>query len=216
MTIPVKTQLRASQQPRLLNAPDDYTPEHFNQVSNTLRLYFNQLDTLTQALLTNTGGSFLRFPLGSFYDTTSQTAAAMTPAAITLNTTDLSNGVTLSLSSHINVAYSGIYNLQFSIQCANAGAADDNVYVWIKKNGTDIANSASIQAVPSKHGTTDGANILALNLFLNLAAGDYIQLYWMSETGNGHIQTYAAGAAPVYPASPSVIVTMTFVCAPIA
>jgi len=54
-------------QPRLPAAPNEYDAQFIEQYSNILRLYFNQLDGLTGALLGESGGSYLRLPYGSFH-----------------------------------------------------------------------------------------------------------------------------------------------------
>ena len=52
---------------------------------------------------------------GSFYDTTTQSAAALTIKAITFNSTELSYNVSIGTpTSRIVVARAGIYNIQFS------------------------------------------------------------------------------------------------------
>jgi len=104
--------------PRLPAAPSEYEPQFIEQYSNILRLYFNQLDSLTGALLGESGGRYVRFPYGAFHDTTTQTAAATgTAYAVTFNSTDLSNDVSIgSPTSKIVVANAGIYNFQFSLQ----------------------------------------------------------------------------------------------------
>jgi hypothetical protein len=81
-------------------------------------------------------------PYGAFQDSTDQTAANTTTAyAITLNTTDFSNGIYVSNSSRINVRNYGIYNLQFSIQFKNTTNDAQDVDIWFRKNGTNIADS---------------------------------------------------------------------------
>lgn len=75
----------------------DYTRQYQDQFSNILRLYFNQVDSNSQSLLSNTGGRFLGFPYGSFLDTTDQVAGATTVAyAMRFNTTEYSNSVTIA------------------------------------------------------------------------------------------------------------------------
>jgi hypothetical protein len=54
-------------QPRLPAAPNEYDAQFIEQYSNILRLYFNQLDGLTGALLGESGGRYLRLPYGSFH-----------------------------------------------------------------------------------------------------------------------------------------------------
>jgi hypothetical protein len=141
-------------------------------------------------------------------------------AAIVLDAVDYSNGIFVGgatantlPSSRIYVSYDGIYNLQFSLQLLNYSNSEDNVTVWLKKNGTDVPLTASVEQVNSKHGSNPGAVIMALNIFQQLSAGQYMELYWTSDTGNTVLGTYPPGTAPVHPASPSAIVTVSFVSA---
>ena len=196
-------------QPRLPAAPNEYSAEYIEQYSNILRLYFNQLDNLTGVLLGETGGRFIRFPYGAFHDTTTQTAAATgTAYAVTFNSTDLSNEVTIgSPTSRIVVANAGIYNFQFSLQLDKASGATGHTYIWARVNGVDIAASASEVSVQG----TSAENIAAWNFVLSMNATDYFQLMWSVDDTNIQIKAVAA-AAPV-PAIPSVILTTTFVSA---
>lgn len=153
-----------------------------------------------------------KVPYGAFQDSTDQTAASTTAAyAITYNTTDYSNGVTLSNSSRLNVSNPGVYNIQFSIQFANADTQIQDVDVWFRKNGTDVAGSNSKFSVPNSHGGTDGHLIAALNFFIELAAGDYIEIMWATTSTLVTIEHIPTQTTPTRPATPSVIVTMTYV-----
>lgn len=151
-------------------------------------------------------------PYGSFYDVNTQTAASSTTAyAITLSNTDLSNNVYLSNSSRINVRAAGKYNFQFSIQFANDDSQIQDVDVWIRKNGANVANSNSRFSVNSKHGAIKGHLIAALNLFVDLAANDYIELMWHTTSSSLTIEYFGTQSSPTRPAIPSVIATMQFV-----
>lgn len=152
------------------------------------------------------------FPYGAFQDSTDQTAASTTTAyAITFNTTDYSAGVTLSNSSRLNVTYAGLYNLQFSIQFANPDSQIQDVDVWLRKNGTDVAATNSKFSITSKHGSINGHLIAALNLFIELQAGDYIQLMWATSNTGVTIEHIPAQTSPTRPSTPSVIATMQYV-----
>ena len=142
-------------------------------------------------------------------------ASSTSSIAIPLDTTDVSNEVSIdtTTNSKIVFAVAGYYNIQFSAQLLNFTTTDDNVTFWWKQNGTDVAYSAGIQAVPSKHGSSAGAAIVSWNIVLPIQANDYVQLYYASESGNTVTATYPAGTAPVHPVSPSVILTATFVSA---
>ena len=196
-------------QPRLPAAPTEYDAQFIEQYSNILRLYFNQLDGLTGALLGESGGRFLRLPYGAFHDTTTQTAAATgTAYAVTFNSTDLSNDVSIgSPTSKIVVANAGVYNFQFSLQLDKSSGAAGHTYIWGRVNGVDVPYSASEVAI---QGTTAEA-IPAWNFVLSMNATDYFQLMWSVDDNNIQLKAVAA-AAPV-PAIPSVILTATFVSA---
>lgn len=142
-------------------------------------------------------------------------ASSTSSISIPFDTTDASNNVSVNAldNSKIEFAVAGYYNIQFSAQLLNFTTSDDNVTLWFKQNGTDVPFSAGIQAVSSKHGSSPGAGIVSWNIVLPVDAGDYVQLYYASESGNTVVATYPAGTAPVHPVSPSMILTATFVSA---
>lgn len=149
-------------------------------------------------------------------DAVSEAAAVTvgTAAASIIDTVVSSYLVTCTVpDSRVYFSYAGIYNIQFSAQFLNFTTSDDNVTVWFRKNGTDVPESASIQQVNAKHGSSPGASILALNIIEVFAEGDYVELYWTSNSGNTILGTYPAGTTPTTPVSPSLILTATFVSA---
>ena len=152
-------------------------------------------------------------PYGAFQDSTNQTAANTTTAyAITLNTTDYSNGVYLSNSSRMNVRNAGVYNLQFSIQFKNTTNSSQDADVWFRKNGTNITASNSRFGIPARHSSGDPSHIIAaLNYFIELAAGDYLEIMWSVTDTGVTIETFAAGTSPTRPSVPSVITTLNYI-----
>jgi hypothetical protein len=150
------------------------------------------------------GGGSLRY--GTFYDTTTQTATvANTAYAITYNTTDLSDGVTIGTpTSRIYVSKPGAYNFQFSLQLYTTNATAKNVYIWARINGVNIPNSATKIYLK---GSSSEAYVAAWNFVLRLNANDYFELMWSSDhTG---VQLLAETATSPAPAIPSVIMTVT-------
>lgn len=148
-------------------------------------------------------------PYGAFQDTTDQTAASTTAAyAITFNTTDYSAGVSVVSNSQITVRTGGVYNIQFSIQFANGNVAIQDVDIWFRKNGTDVAGSNSKFSVPNSHGGTDGHLIAALNFYIQLAAGDYVQIMWATTSTDVSIEQIPTQTTPTRPSTPSAIVTV--------
>jgi len=199
-------------QPRLPAAPVQYDAQFIEQYSNVLRLYFNQLDNLTGALLGESGGRFIRFPYGAFSSDQDQTATANTATLMTLNTTDFANEVSIA-TSKITVANSGIYNLQFSAQFQNTDTAFQDVYIWLKQDGVDIPGSTGFVSIPNRHAGTDGHSIVGWNYFLNMAASDYVEIYWSVPNTAVTIQHLAASGTPTKPSTQSVVATLSFVSA---
>jgi hypothetical protein len=163
-------------------------------------------------LLGPDGGQFLSNPFGAWSSDSDQVAVSTTAAyAVTFDVTDVSDSVYLNGNSKMTVTYPGIYNLQFSIQFANTSVQIHDVDVWAAVNGVNLDNSNSRFSVPNSHGGTDGHLIAALNLFLTMQTGDYVELYWHTDDTNVLIEQINAASSPTRPATPSVIATMSFV-----
>ena len=152
-------------------------------------------------------------PYGAFQDSTDQVAANTTTAyAVTFDTTDFSNGVTLASGSRLTVADAGIWNCQFSIQVKNTTNDTQDIEIWFRKNGTNIDNSNSrFNMSPRKSSGDPSHTIAALNFFASMNANDYLEIMWRVSDVGVSIEHYAAGTSPTRPATPSAIVTMSFV-----
>jgi hypothetical protein len=166
---------------------------------------------LGQVTISSTGGgggagNTATGSYGSFYDTTIQTNVASTARSMSLNTTDITNGVSISGSTnpyntYIKVANAGVYDIQFSAQVDKTDSGTDEIWIWIRKNGTDISDSATSVQLQG-----NGAHyVAAWNFFVNAAAGDYFQLMWYSPDVN--VRLHAESAFGVVPGIPSLIVT---------
>ena len=275
--------------PNLPLAPMAYESRYLEQLTNTLRLYFNTIDNFSQQFVAETGGAYLKFPNGAFHQdgfTTLTTAipnssstanivvgstagfgeiipgtilignelirytgktattftgitrsvygssgsshaagvyvseaqgvaSASTALALPFDTTDTSNQVALDPADTTKVVFelAGYYNVQFSAQLVNCTNPIDNVTFWFRQNTIDIPFTGGVVSVPGKHAGGVGAAIVSWNLVVEANAGDNIQLMMSTASGNTVAATYPPGTAPVRPASPSVILTATFVSA---
>ena len=161
------------------------------------------------------GSSASSHNIGDYVGEAQTLASSASTLPLTLLQTTTSNGVALDATDKTKVVHSiaGIYNIQFSIQMLTFDNTIDNVAIWFRKNGTDIPYSAGIATVPAIHGGEPGTAIISWNLVETMNAGDYIQLLFASDTGNTVAATYPPGTSPVHPASPSIILTSTFVSA---
>lgn len=141
--------------------------------------------------------------------------SSTTELVVSLTATDTANGIDLDPTDITKVVatVAGYYNIQFSAQMLTFDSSIDNVTLWFRQNGVDVPYSAGIVSIPAIHGGKPGAAIVSWNLVMALNAGDYFQLIIASESGNTVAATYPPGTAPVHPASPSIILTATFVSA---
>jgi hypothetical protein len=180
------------------------------QQAQLLSLTQSQVDELAKqvealALAPPTTPHLRNRAYGTFYDTTTQTAAAINTAyALTFNSTNLSNGVYIgSPASRIYVEQRGVYDLQFSAQLDNTSGGSHLIYIWLRINGTDVANSAGQVRLKG----SDGELVTSWNYVEQLNAGDYFELMWSVD--NTSVQVLSQAAAAPVPAIPSIILTVT-------
>jgi len=213
MATNLSQQITTPAQPNLGTPGVVYDERLMAQSFGGLNVYFAKLTAIFAALFGPRGGKWINNPYGAFQDSTDQTAANTTTAyAITFDTTDFSNGITLSNSSRLNVAQSGIYNLQFSIQFKNTTNDGQDVDVWFRKNGTNIDNSNSRFHLSQRKSGGDPSHLIAaLNFFVSLAASDYLEIMWRPTDVGVSLEHFATSTTPTRPAVPSVIATLSFV-----
>jgi len=146
------------------------------------------------------------FLYGAFSDTTSQAiVSANTPQTITMNTTDVVDGVYLgSPTSRVYFQKSSVYNIQFSLQLQSSSASTKTVAIWARINGTDVANSATDITISG----SNTQQVAAWNFVLPINAGQYFELVWAADSVDVSLYHSAATSSPyVRPAIPSVILT---------
>jgi len=143
---------------------------------------------------------------GEFYSTQDQTAAANTPTAIAFNNSDpLNAGITVASNSRITFAAAGDYDVYFNLQLINTENADHEVTVWLKLNGSDIANSATRIVVPASG--VGGTGFFDFNKLLRVTAGQYVEVFWAPEDADVSLSYEAAEPSTPFarPAIPSAV-----------
>jgi hypothetical protein len=148
---------------------------------------------------------------GSFRDTTTQqidtvnTPKAMTFNQITPGVNGVSaSGVSVEFGSHIVVARTGTYNIQFSAQLTKTDSGNDIMDIWLRRNGNDVPLSNSEITI-----TASLRQVATSNYIIDLAAGDYVQLMYSSADIATRILAIAPQTNPVRPAGPSISVAIT-------
>jgi len=117
--------------------------------------------------------------------------------------------ITGTVQSKIVATNPGIYNLQFNAQFQNVNAADKIASVWLKKVGTDVVGSNRFVTVPL--GTQN--TVAGWSYMVSLAAAEYVELWWSTNSTDISLVFAAAGTSPTRPTTASVIATLSFVSA---
>jgi hypothetical protein len=133
--------------------------------------------------------------------TVDQTGNIAAATAVTFNTDLTGTGVSVVSTTQITFTAAGTYMLAPSIQFVNSAAADHDVTIWFRKNGTNIANSATAITVPKL--ADGGAAVFSLSFFDTVTAGQYIEIMWLPENVSVTVEAAVAGA--IAPAIPSII-----------
>lgn len=141
---------------------------------------------------------------GSFIKTADQVPALVNTAeAITWTSATIANGVSIGApTSRIVVANAGLYKFSVSLQLTSSSASVKNVWIWFRKNGVDVASSALITSLDSATAIRSPSR----DLFFSLLAGDYIEVYFASDSTAMTIDNIAATAFA--PAAPAAILTV--------
>lgn len=206
------TALVTTRAPNLPLGTEQYSRQYQDQFANTLRLYFNQIDSLNQTVLGPRGGQYLNFPYAAIQRTTDKTFVINTPTQITFDQNDFLNGATNDGTDGIHVDQSGIYNYQFSVQLRNSDTQIHSAWIWLRVNNVDVPGTGSKFDVISSHGGVDGFVIAACNFYVELQASDTVEMW--AAVNNTAVTFDAAGASTspfVMPAIPSVVATLSFV-----
>ena len=93
--------------------------------------------------------------------------------------------------------------MQFSAQIDQTSGSNHLIFIWLRKNGTDVPNSASKVSIQGQQSEL----IPAWNFVVSVLGGDYVQIMWaVSDTD---VRLIAEPATAFCPAIPSVIATAT-------
>lgn len=159
----------------------------------------------TQGIILVRPTIFPRLRYATFIDKTTQSHTAInTPKAISFNTVDVANGFHRATDTSMIVAeVSGLYNYKFSIQLVSNNSSSKDVYIWFRKNGTNIPDSSTRKTITGN----SVYDVAAWDVTVSMNAGDYFQIMWaVTDTS---LLIPAPAATAFCPAIPSVILNIT-------
>lgn len=153
-------------------------------------------------------GAELHQPHAVLCNTGNLTSAGTTSEnLITFNTqTDLEQ-FTHSTSTNPSRVYAnrtGDYIILVTLDVV-ASAPNKHIVAWLKRNGSNVTNSATILECP-----LSGEAYLSLMFYSELNAGDYLEIAWCSrDDASLALVATAAAANPTTPVAPSVEIIIT-------
>lgn len=130
-----------------------------------------------------------------------------TANTVQFDTTEISNGVSIVTdnTSRLQVNQSGLYQIDISAQvdASGGGFSSGTMYMWLRKNGSDIADSTRRQGVL---GSAPSATI-SFTLSVSLDANDYIEVAF---AGSSTALSFDSATATAFaPSTAAVLVGVT-------
>ena len=145
---------------------------------------------------------------GSFYDagTADQTGSTTAGTAVKWATAAVTPAdVSVVSDSRITLAAAGTYRINVSLQFINTVNSNTQVSIWFAKNGVAIPSSAS--KIISPQSSTGGTIVFTTEIFEEVEAGDYLEVYWLPAEVNTKLHYIAPSVSPAIPAvSPAIVV----------
>ena len=137
--------------------------------------------------------------------TTSQTPTVInTENLLTFDSIQIGNGVAIGTpASRITVPQSGLYQFDAPLQLTSGSASAKNVWIWFKKNGVAIPNSARLTTTDINNGYI----AITLAQTVSLTATDYVEIAFAADSVNVTVSTVAATAFA--PAAPAILLSVT-------
>lgn len=150
-------------------------------------------------------GSISETPCGSWQSLSDQFATVANQEYIaSFNSTDFERDMVLTAGTKVYVSNAGLYNVQFAVQLYNSmgGGSNSHANLWLKKNGTNIAETGCRQSVIS----SSPYAVCSRDFFITFSVGDYLELAWSTNHTNIHL--YHEDEASPVPVVPSVVLTV--------
>jgi hypothetical protein len=178
-------------------------------LSNRINQKLNKGEMSTSELALSLG--FLPFEthFGAFSDTAKQVAIVNTATAVKWRDTIDQNQVSIGLNSSLDptrllVVKAGTYLVQYSLQVNNTQIANDEISVWIRRNGAAYPNSLRQFLT----GAVGVKNIFSGQTIMVFGEDDYLELFFSVKHNQTQIFKTSALTNPSRPAIPSAQITL--------
>lgn len=186
-----------------------------DNLNNVLRLYFNRLTNLINALLGTNGGVYLQNPHAMLMSNQDQANPSITGAnQLILDEQVIVQGVRVENTDEVWFDQPGQYLVNFRLQVSNRSNAVQEFEVWAGYDGTNYPLSNTRVDVPArKDSSTWGHAVVSVSGIFTVENPDteYLTIKWWASSTDVFLEHYDAGTSPTRPEIPPVIMTINFV-----
>jgi len=173
-------------------------------LSNRINQKLNKGDISASELALGLG--FLPFEthFGAFTDTARQVALVNTASAVKWRDTIGQNQVSIGLNANLDptrllVTKAGTYMVQYSLQVNNVQIANDEISIWIRRNGAAYPNTLRQFLT----GAVGVKNIFSGQSIVVFGEDDYLELFFSIKHNQTQLFKTSALTNPSRPATPS-------------
>jgi len=173
-------------------------------LSNRINQKLNKGEITTSELAVGLGFLPLEIYFGAFTDTARQTALINTATAVKWRDTIGQNRVSIGLNTNLDptrllVVRAGTYLVQYSLQVNNTQIANDEISIWIRRNGAAYPNTLRQFLT----GAVGVKNIFSGQSMVVFGEDDYLELFFSIKHNQTQIFKTTALTNPSRPATPS-------------
>jgi hypothetical protein len=178
-------------------------------LSNRINQKLNKGDINASELALSLG--FLPFEMhfGAFTDTSRQVAIANTATAVKWRDTIGQNQVAIGLNTNLDptrllVEKAGTYLVQYSLQGNNTQITNDEISIWIRRNGAAYPNTLRQFLT----GAVGVKNIFSGQAVIVFTEDDYLELFFSVKHNQTQLFKTSTLTNPSRPATPSAQITL--------
>jgi hypothetical protein len=178
-------------------------------LSNRINQKLNKGDISASELALSLG--FLPFEthFGAYTDTAKQIALVNTATAVKWRDTIAQNQVAIGLNSSLErtrllVVKAGTYLVQYSLQVNNTQIANDEISVWIRRNGAAYPNTLRQLLT----GAVGVKNIFSGQTMVVFGEDDYLELFFSVKHNQTQLLKTSTLTNPSRPATPSAQISL--------
>jgi len=178
-------------------------------LSNRINQKLNKGDISASELALSLG--FLPFEthFGAYTDTAKQIALVNTATAVKWRDTIAQNQVAIGLNSSLErtrllVVKAGTYLVQYSLQVNNTQIANDEISVWIRRNGAAYPNTLRQLLT----GAVGVKNIFSGQAMVVFGEDDYLELFFSVKHNQTQLLKTSTLTNPSRPATPSAQISL--------